>query len=210
MQRQLCFAFVLLCATRTGHALAQGASGEIDARLLTPPDDDDKPELPSRNYYRDTLIADGTTVAMILAGGALAGFEDDAHDSRRTSAAIARGFLGTGALGYFVAPPIVHIAHGRTGIGFVSLGIRVGVVLVAGAVLLTSGTFEMDNNSGNSSAWYMIGGVTALVAPVIVDAAVLARRHDVPPARIVASRYAITPLVNMRNSSYGLSFHGKF
>lgn len=82
-------------------------------------------------------------------------------------------WLGT----YALAPPVVHLAHGRVGIAFADLGLRVGVPVATTAIgyaIACRGEQNLDHLEACATG-FGLGLVIGYGAAVAIDAAVLAR-----------------------------------
>ena len=128
----------------------------------------------TRWYGWQTLAVDGA----LLTIGLLPLRPSDSS----ANTAFALGWYG----GYALGAPIVHWAHGHVGKGFGSLGMRLGgplagALLGVGVALATGASFGVKDSSGNqlyvgTGDRIAEGGVIlGMLAPVIIDAAVLAR-----------------------------------
>ncbi len=134
--------------------------------VLVPSEAGPQPVPPPRTekkwYGWQTLIVDGAVIVTSIAVGA----------STDTGSAGGTVYL----LGYALGGPIVHWANGQVGMGFASLGLRVGAPVVAGVL---GGALAAGASSGDGYA--VVGGaaigiVAGSIAAVVVDAAVLARK----------------------------------
>jgi hypothetical protein len=96
-----------------------------------------------------------------------------------------------GVAGYYLGAPIVHIAHGRVGVAFASLGLRLGLPSLGGAIgFATAGPCTESERRGffgcafhgwNEAA---IGGLIGLGAAIAIDSALLAHgKRPVDPPR---------------------------
>lgn len=122
------------------------------------------PPKEERKWYGwQTLIVDGATLVTTIALAA-------------PSPQAANGVFWSG---YLLGGPIVHWSNGQLGMGFASLGLRVGAPLVLGltgaALGGASGNSDWDNFSG-AYAGAAIGLLAGYVTAVAVDSAVLARK----------------------------------
>ena len=121
-------------------------------------------------YGGQTLAADGIALLLVVAGAAVAG-------SSGSDESAGEAFMVLGLMTYGFGGPIVHFAHKNVGGGLGSLGVRIAVPIVAGAL----GCAADDNQS----EWGCIGGAAAggalgILAAVIIDAGVLARTTEEP------------------------------
>lgn len=91
-------------------------------------------------------------------------------------------WLGT----YALAPPVVHLAHGRVGIAFADLGLRVAAPTATTAIgyaIACKKEGSLDD-LGTCIAGMALGFVIGYGAAVAVDAAVLAREQvEIAPAK---------------------------
>jgi hypothetical protein len=78
---------------------------------------------------------------------------------------------------YTLGPPIVHLAHGKVGTAFGSLGLRVGMPLVGAFV---GQFFGHTGEWGNTGAY--VGGLVGAIGAQVIDATVLTF-EDVPGLR---------------------------
>ncbi len=124
------------------------------------------------SYGYQTLIADGASLGMVLAGG---GSESD-------------GMIALGGIGYLVAAPIVHVVHGRVGIALADAGLRVALPIgfaYAGAALERCSPGEELCGVGGA----VMGAFLGVGAAVTLDATLLAReqvRAEPAPALAIA------------------------
>jgi hypothetical protein len=128
------------------------------------------PRTERRWYGAQTLIADGASLALLVAG----------RDSSKT--------IELGVAGLLLAPPIIHWAHGNVGKGFGSLALRILPPIVAVALIVDGGGFE--SSSRKSDIEVDLGVIVALAwipTAIAVDAAVLAY-DDVPVKSAVTWR----------------------
>jgi hypothetical protein len=121
---------------------------------------------------------------------------------------------GLGLLGaYFVASPIVHVAHGRFAAAAASFGLRAVGVPLAGAVGLGLGSALCnDRGSDYSCSIHAVFtgalGVTAgLVAATAIDAEYLAREEVPRPSK---TSFRLLPSLDPRNRSATLAAAATF
>jgi len=135
-------------------------------------------------YGWQTLIADGASLVVvpIIAGST-------------ESEALAFVALG----GYLLAPPIIHAAHGRWGITFASLGLRIGLPVVAALV-----GAAVDQDCRDFCAGPVVGLIAGIGGAVTLDAALLSDEkvsdedRDAAAARAARRGFAFTPLLAPR------------
>lgn len=118
------------------------------------------PSTEKKWYGWQTLLVDGAVVVTSVAIGA------------STDAGSAAGTVYL--LGYALGGPIVHWANGQAGMGFASLGLRVGAPVVTGVLGGALGAASGDGYAVIGGA--AIGIVAGSIGAIVVDAAVLARK----------------------------------
>ena len=127
---------------------------------------------------------------------------------------------------YAFAPPVVHALHGRIGIAFADLGVRIGAPVVLGTFGLLSGCIATAGGSGDNEldgcvVGAVVGFFVGYAAAIAVDAAVFAREkvevdpnEDAEEARATerqrrqrASAFRIIPDVGLgqNRATFGLS-----
>lgn len=167
-----------------GNVEAQAALREVlvDLRAAPPPSRrGDETTAPREVWYGgQTLAADGVALLLVVAGAALAGSSGSGG-----SAGGAVAILGLAT--YVLGGPIVHFAHRNVNGGFGSLGLRVGVPIVGGAIGCAA-----DDNSGMFGC---LGGAAAgvalgILAAVIIDSAALARTTEQPQSKHDSAEHA--------------------
>lgn len=121
------------------------------------------PRTEKKWYGWQTLIVDGAVIVSSIAIGAAS---SDASNAAGTV------FL----VGYALGGPIVHWANGQVGMGFASLGLRVGAPVVVGVLggALAAGASNGDGYAVLGGA--AIGIIAGSIGAVVVDSAVLARK----------------------------------
>lgn len=147
---------------KTDHLLAAGPP-------VAPAVDDDGDEAyvdtgPRRRWYGwQTLTADGASLTLIVAGAGVQG---------ELAEGSGEALVAMGLIGYGFAPGIIHFAHGNTGRGFASFGMRLGMPL-AGAFLgaaAASGCDGFECEAGGAGLGLLFG----MAGAVAIDAAVFA------------------------------------
>lgn len=114
---------------------------------------------PRRRWYGwQTLTVDGAALGLFVLA---------AQNGREPVVSIA---VGTGLATILLGAPAVHWAHGRVGVGFLSLGLRVALPALAG-YLLSGGPCL----GGSECSLDVVLGLGLLATPIVIDAAVLAR-----------------------------------
>jgi hypothetical protein len=162
--------------------LPYGATPAQAATLPPPPSERTVPVW----YGQQIYLADGLNTLVLdpLGGEVLFG-----HSYGWAAGLI----LGT----YFIYPfsgPIVHLAHGNVGRAFASLGLRIGLPILAAAALNNHSCdhYEEDGICVDSGVFF--GLVFGGIAAVLLDGAVLAY-DEVPVSSIEqsASRFSVLP-----------------
>jgi hypothetical protein len=161
----------------------------------------------SRWYGWETLLVDGAVMTI----GMLPLLTKD--EPRRTALGI--GWYGT----YVLGTPIVHWSRGHVGKGFGSLGMRVGGPLAGGLVgvglaWLSGAKFGSFDSPGTGDLIVQSGVVLGMIAPIVIDAAFLAREEV--PVRDRVARPAVRKGVEVSGGPVllrgggGLSLAGTF
>jgi hypothetical protein len=142
----------------------QAHAGELSGDETRVPHGPEAPCAPltKQHWYGwQTLATDGAGIGLIVVGGAL---------QFRSPAAVTTASIGVGSL--FLGGPIVHMAHGRWGIGVLDFGMRLTLPIIGGAY---AGSQQCSGECGGPA---LIGLMIGL-SPIWIDAAILAR-EDVP------------------------------
>jgi hypothetical protein len=164
-------------------------------------------------YGWQTLTLDGVAIASgaILAKG---GFDG-------------AGWVWIGT--YAFGPPVVHALHGRIGIAFADLGIRVGApvvtTLIGGAIGCSGGSSNNGDDIGDAAACatgLVLGFLVGYAGAIAVDAAVLAREKvEIDPQsdeakemererRKRASTFSIVPDMGLGQNRATFGLQGQF
>ena len=135
------------------------------------------PKLGEHWYGYQTVVADCAGAILLLTGLA--------------SGSGAVAWLGYGT--YALAPPVIHFAHGRVGIGFADLGLRLGAPVIVGVGGALIGATGASGSSGSSStngaaAGLVLGVLLGYGTAVTIDAAVFAYEKVPPPKESGALR----------------------
>jgi hypothetical protein len=151
---------------------------------------------PANWYGWQTLLADAGTLTLAI-----------------VAASSANAPLGVVSYGsYIFSPPIIHWVHGKTGIGFASLGMR-----VVGPVVTTLIGYAIDASSSRTSelqgaAGAALGLLVGYVATVVVDAAVFA--YDAPAPRAQSSArgrpFVVVPTLGASADRASIGLGGTF
>jgi hypothetical protein len=132
-----------------------------------------EPMSQSHWYGWQTLLVDGAALTTVVGGLWLR----PAHQDWSVVSIVGVGGLAVGA-------PIVHWAHGHTGVGFASLGLRLGLPALGALIALTP---SCSGGECSEQALALALGVTLIPAPIVLDATWLARERETagaaPPAR---------------------------
>jgi hypothetical protein len=151
-----------------------------------------------RHWYGwQTLVADGTSLAVLLVGVSLNG-------QRSSNDGPGDTLVGAGLLGYVLAPGIVHVAHRNPGRGFASFGLRLGMPLAAafvGASLASGCNTNLCESNGAG-----IGVLLGMGGAVAIDAALFA--YD-DPKRASSRGPDVLPILSItpRQAWIGLAGH---
>ena len=155
-------------------------------------------------YGYQTLIADGASLALMVAGGASG------------SGKVA----GVGVTTYIFAPPIVHWAHGNVGWGFASMGLRLTAPPLLGVIgVIVGGGFGADKTRSSTDAVDIatgaavggaIGFLLGYAGVIALDSAVFGYekrgRHrdpdedDAAAAKTTTSTFAWQPTVDIKKT----------
>ncbi|MBX3208538.1 MAG: hypothetical protein KF764_26130 [Labilithrix sp.] len=185
------------------------------APAAPPPPVAPKPEQPQYEkvwYGYQTLIADAASFSLLVGG----------------IAARSGGVTTAGYLGFLLATPIVHMAHGNIGPGFGSIGLRLlvpliglGVGAIAGVIIGSSqgsGAFDRFGNGANGAVTgAVIGGLIAAGGCVAIDAGGLAYTKERVDDRAVsltrrrpAPWFTLAPSVDVRRDRASFGVAGQF
>jgi hypothetical protein len=161
-----------------------------------------------KSYAEQTLLADGTSIALVVAG--------IATSDRTANVALSVG----GVAGYALATPIIHAAHGKwdsTGVSFWSrfVGVPIGGLLGG---LVGVATCPDNGQTGletlGCSAYGALAGVGVSAALIsVLDAAFLARETTHEPSRPSAApkaSFRLTPSVDAVRRSATIGVVGTF
>jgi hypothetical protein len=153
---------------------------------------------PASLWYGDqTLYVDLASVLFVMTGGAVSAGNGGSSNGGATF------LVATGAVGYFLGGPIVHMVHGRFGVAAGDLGIRIGMPLVTGIVggllgAAAAGPNSCGTDDFGSLCGALVGGAIGEIlgfgGAVALDAAVLAREPK--PDAATASPQASPPAVS--------------
>jgi hypothetical protein len=115
--------------------------------------------------------------------------------------------VGLGATSYLFGAPIVHWAHGRVAIGFLSLGIRI-LAPIAGLGLGAVGS-EIATNSKNQDG-IPVGAAVGALAAMIFDGAVLGWEKVPDQAGAKAPAVGFVPAVVVTKQAFSLGVTSRF
>jgi hypothetical protein len=178
-----------LAPARTDHIEQPGAGDEEDEAeepyYVSPPE--------RRWYGWQTLTADGSSFALVLLSASL---------STRGNESAEGALLLSGALGYWLAPGIIHLAHGHVGRGFGSVGMRFGMPMAGAFVGLAAASgcrgFLCETNGA------AIGTLIGMAGAIAIDAAVFAYDDPKPFDPIEARRLVPVATFGPRHAWLGL------
>lgn len=161
-------------------------------------------------YGWQTLTLDGVAIASgtILGSGGFNG----------------AGYVWIGT--YAIAPPVVHVFHGRVGIAFADLGVRVGAPVVVGTLGLLAGCAAGaggDDVLDACAVGAVVGFFLGYGAAIAIDAAVFARETvdadpaDEDEAREIrkqeakrATKFSVMPDLGVGQNRATFGLHGQF
>ena len=138
-------------------------------------------------YGWQTLIADGTSLIVlpVVAG-----------------ATQSEALLGMAVGGYFLAPPIIHAVHGRWGMTFASLGIRLGlptVGILLGAAVDQDSCRDFCLPVGAAIGFLVgVGGAVTIDAALFSDEKIDTDERDAAAARAKRRGFSWTPVLGPR------------
>jgi hypothetical protein len=187
-------------AAWTVPALVLALAGQARAAADVPEDapaavEDAEPALVPHWYGGRVLLADGASVAVLAAGGAL----------RSTPVLVA------GLAGWFLAAPVVHARHATFGRGAASFALRVGLPTL-GLLVGQAASRGCWNDVGASDSCEVGAGAGGLflgvLAAEIVDIALLAR--DAHPAEPPPEHAFASPVVVPQQGGAVMGLAGRF
>jgi hypothetical protein len=170
---RLCLAAAFLVLT-TSLASAQAPGQTMSWQPDPAPPSATAPQTITVSYRSHVLVADGLSLAAVIAG--------NSSDNP--------GLAAWGVTGYFLAAPIVHLAHGRGIAALESFGLRAGLPF-AGAYLgyhlgprdtgcvadAAADSYPPSGSSCNDGSiiGLLLGGVAGGVGAMVLDAKYLAK-----------------------------------
>ncbi|HET9956257.1 MAG TPA: hypothetical protein VFQ61_17235 [Polyangiaceae bacterium] len=159
---------VLGALTWAGLARAQGADAraELASEMLAANRSEETPPVAASSreakhwYGWQTLLVDGAALGIVAGGFAVR----PAHSDWSVVSVV-----GVGA--WVLGAPAVHLAHGRVGVSFASLGLRLALPALGGYLA------SRPCSSGECSAQTLgvLVGAALIPAPMLIDAVWLAR-----------------------------------
>lgn len=161
-------------------------------------------------YGYQTLIADGISVGLLVAG----------------VSAKSGGLVAAGYTGFVLGTPIVHMVHGNIGPGFGSIGLRLllpviglGVGAIVGVIsggTSGSGAFERFGSGANGAVnGAVVGGLIGAGGSALIDAAGFAyakERVDDHPITLAPRprTFTLAPSFNVQRHYASLGVAGQF
>lgn len=138
-----------------------------------------KPVRPITRWYGyQTLIADGLATASWTAAIVVSASSDRHTEAPGT-------LLGIGFATYMVGAPVIHFVHRHVAVGFLSMGLRLGLPLAgAGLALVTCS----DGGDYACLGPAFLGFTAGLTIPIVLDASVFS--YDKRPRRAEVARQA--------------------
>jgi hypothetical protein len=173
LPRVLAGLFGALALATTTNASADEPPPEVIGAPIAP-----APAAATRWYGWQPLVADANAVLLVLAA------------SSTKSGALGLSGLGT----YLLAPPIIHLAHGRPGAAAGSFTLRVILPFTGG---LLGGALATGCSSGPYCKLngVVLGGLAGLVSAIVIDAAAISYEELEPRAssQSASARATLTP-----------------
>lgn len=143
-------------------------------------------------YGYQILIVDGVALTLGALGAAFSVQGISGHDTGAEVGGIALAFHG--GLVYLFGAPTVHWAHGRVGIGFASLGIRILSPILGLAI---GGLESQLANGSKNQDGIPIGAAVGAVAAMAVDAIFLS--HEKVPGTRPAAKLPLPSVMVTRH-----------
>jgi hypothetical protein len=149
-------------------------------------------------YGAQTLIVDAAVEGLLVTATVLN------FASQDTQRGVGVPLLAGTAI-YLFGAPIVHAAHGRVGMSFASVAVRVGLALGGMLIGAIGGAVASDGDPATGAeVGAGVGGAAGAVAASMLDAFVFAYEPVSPPSRTPAIR--IMPRIAAgRTTSLGLA-----
>jgi hypothetical protein len=175
--------------------------GHEPPRPLAPPETSKSRE---RTWYgAQVLTADALSFAIVALGAGVAGSDSDSGN----------GLAEAGLATYLIAPPVIHLLHGRPGMAPASLGIRIalpilGLVLGNAAQNCDPRQRTADTGICSGPGW-AIGLLAGVAAASAVDAAAFSWDN---PQRDTAggASFGVTPVLSADGKRGELLAFGTF
>ena len=194
MLRRLALAAPILTLV-TSTALAQPSLVEP----LPAPASPTEPPIEVTSYRSHILVASGLGIAALV-GGAMA----EGEDGRDTQASEA--LFGIGMATTFLAPPLVHIAHGEAKRGLASLGLRWGMASIGGFVAVAAANCDPDVDGWFCDLEAFAPGALAGVAVAsLIDALTLTEQRRIRP-----TERTFAPVLSASSSGGHIGLAGTF
>ena len=185
---------------------AASARADETAAATSPASIASAPPKPERWYGYQTLIIDLVPLVAMPVG--IVTTVQGAKGDNTPIAGVA--LVGLGTTSYLFGAPIVHWAHGRVGIGFLSLGMRI-LAPVAGLGLGAVGS-QIATDSKNQDG-IPVGAALGAIAAMVVDGAVLARekvRDDDEDAATRGPMTGFVPALVVTKQAFSLGVTSRF
>jgi len=169
--------------------------------------------LTERHWYGwQTLASDGASLGLMLAGIVTAAEHAGLYDDETPVMANVAATLGLA--GYAAGAPVMHLVHERPGAAAASLGLRLALPLLGGALGAQSQTCPPPSTSGDDYGNCGLGGLVlglsaGVLAAVIIDATALSfeRVEAEPPA---GPRLSFAPVISNDGKRGELRVFGTF
>lgn len=152
---------------------------------------DARPHYEKHWYGWQTLFVDAVSIALAFGGG-IADIEP---------------LFWPGMVGLIFGSPIVHFSHGNAGVGFASMGVRVGLTLIVLMVALIAALDAFGSDSSNEDGLVAaeIIALGAAIGASALDAAVFAYDRV-----LVGGAALLRPWYDARSGGAGLRVAGSF
>jgi hypothetical protein len=163
-------------------------------------------EVESQWYGWQVLVSDGLTVTSSIAIALTA--EDHASFPYATYTNL--------AVGYSLAPPLIHLLHHRPLMALADIGVRGGLlalgVLIGGALdACTPNTSPAGDFTGCPVVGEFFGGLLGMLSGAVVDASALSwERVPTASASNAGSGFTVAPTVVLSQGHSGIGLSGTF
>jgi hypothetical protein len=159
-------------------------------------------------YGYQTLASDGLALGAMFLGSAIAASSEGSGNGAGGVGAV---LAGAGVLTYMGGGAVVHGFHGRTGAAVASVGMRVGLPFLGGAIGAATAHCSSDHDGLDFCplpqvvVGAFLGGVTAMVA----DGALLSH-ESIQRTPGADTSFRLAPSFDPQRKSAGLAVAGAF